>query len=306
MATAPAQGSSLFGGQANSNPAGTKLSTSQPVPLFSLLGTATPAPSLLQPQQSLQQPQQVVPGVKIDLSNIKPTTRFFELHENLQKQIELVDNFIQSQIQLFAKCEAFMPGHSLQLKTIPGDFEFVKSKYDTVTQALDRDASDISSVKDAVQSDIGDARRSFAAIETLKLPAQFQYSIGYTAPHDKSSNDTESNAFASTDLTPYFEEQIKDLEKMLRGFGQQLGEIEAHLRTVDSSATEQAHKLLRRQAGEDPSKERVQELGQAMRIFEDAVFRVASKVGEAREGVIECTMGKSTVNGTGRSPQKGR
>jgi nucleoporin p58/p45 len=274
--------------------------------LFSSLGSATPAPSLLQPQQSLQQSQQVVPGVKIDVSNIKPTTRFFELHENLQKQIELLDYFIQTQIQLFTKCEAFIPGHGMQLKTIPGDVEFVQGKYDTVTQVLDRDAGEISAVKESVQSDIGDARRALAAIETLKLPAQFQYSIGYAAPHDKSSNDNESNAFASTDLTPYFEEQIKDLENKLQGFGQQLGEIEAHLRTVDSSATEQAHKLLRRQAGEDPSKERVQELGNAMRIFEDAVFRVASKVGEAREGVIECTMGKSTVNGSGRSPRKGR
>src|ERR1700753_815830 len=305
MASAPAQGSSLFGAAASSN-TGTKLSTNQPAPLFSSLGSAMPAPSLLQPAQQLQQSQQVVPGVKIDLSNIKPTTRFFELHENLQKQIEMVDHFIQNQIQYFAKCEAFMPGHGVQLKTIPGDVDFVKTKYETVTQALDRDAADISAVKDAVQSDINDARRAFAAVETLKLPAQFQYSIGYTAPQDKSSNDTESNAFASTDLTPYFEEQIKDLEKMLQGFGQQLGEIEAHWRAVDSSASEQAHKLLRRQAGEDPSKERVQELGQAMRIFEDAVYRVASKVGEAREGVIECTMGKSTVNGTGRPSKKVR
>jgi nucleoporin p58/p45 len=260
--------------------------------------------------QSTQQPQQqVVPGVKIDLSNIKPTTRFFELHENLQRQIEMVENFIQQQIAFFAQCEAFMPSHAMQLKTIPGDVDFVQNKYDTVLLALDRDASDISAVKRAVESDISDARRAFAAAETLKLPAQFQYSIGYGGTsHDQSStNDSESGAFGKTDLAPYFKERTADLEKRLGTYGSQLGEVESHLHTVDGSAVEQAHKLLRRQAGEDPSKERVQELGNAMRIFEDAVLRVASKVGEAREGVIECTMGKASAstsrNGIGR---KGR
>lgn len=215
----------------------------------------------------------------------------------------MIDNFIQTQISLFAQCEAFIPTHGMTLKTIPGDVDFVQKKFETVTSALDRDASEISAVKEAVQSDIIDARRVFGATETLKLPAQFQYSLGYAAA-DSSSNDSDSNAFAQTDLTPYFEEQIKEVDKRLQTYSQQLSEIESHLRTVDSSATEQAHKLLRRQAGEDGSREKVQELSNAMRIFEDAVLRVASKVGEAREGVIECTMGNATVNGNGRSTRR--
>jgi nucleoporin p58/p45 len=191
-----------------------------------------------------------------------------------------------------------MPGHGVQLKTLPADVDFLKGKLETATLALDRDVSEISAVKEAVQSDIDDARRAFSAVETLKLPAQFQYSIGYTGSDPSSKNG--SNPFAATDLTPYFESQIKDLESRLGGYGYQIAEIENHLRTVDSTATEQAHKLLRRQAGEDPNKERIQELGSAMRVFEDAVFRVASKVGEAREGVIEFTMGSTVGNGKGR------
>jgi len=254
ISTTAAPTSTLFGGTtaAKNNPTST-----QPAPLFASLGTAPqlPGPS---PFTNRNQ-QQVVPGVKIDISNVKPTTRFFELHDDIQKQIEHIDTFIQDQIAIFAQCQAFMPGHGVQLKTLPADVDFLKSKLETATLALDRDVSEISAVKEAVQSDIDDARRAFSAVETLKLPAQFQYSIGYTNSDSTSKND--SNPFAATDLTPYFEERIKDLDVRLNGYGSQLGEIEAHLRTVDSSATEQAHKLLRRQAGDDSGKERVQELG---------------------------------------------
>src|ERR1700691_216485 len=120
-------------------------STSQPAPLFASLGTAGPS------QFQQQQQQQMVPGVKIDLSNIKPTTRYFELHDDLQREIDRVDNFIQQQIQFFAQCGAFMPEHGNQLKTIPQDVDFVHKRYDATTVGLQGDASDIAAVQKSVQ-----------------------------------------------------------------------------------------------------------------------------------------------------------
>jgi nucleoporin p58/p45 len=239
----------------------------------------------------------VVPGVKIDGSNIKPTTRYFELHEDLQKTIELIDNFIQTQMQLSTQCRAFLPEHGSHVQSIPPDVEYLQNKYETVTQALDRDTADITAVKDAVSLDIDEARRAFSAVENLKLPAQFQYSGMWASKGAGSQDESEAdNFFAATDLMPYFEKRSSELESRLRKYNEQVLEIEAHLRTVEGSAVDQTEKLLRRRAGQDTSKERVMELAGAMRGFEDAVFRVASKVGEAREGVIECTMGSITGN----------
>jgi nucleoporin p58/p45 len=286
-----------------------RLSTNQPAPLFSSLGAA-PAQSSF---SSSQQQQQVVPAVRIDLSNIKPTTRFFELHEDLQKQISLVDDFVQTQISLFAQCAAFMPEHGALLSTIPADVEYVSKKHETLTHALGRDAQEISGAKDVTAGDIADARRAFAAVENLKLPAQFRYSA-YAAPDASGAGgDDGTSDFAASSLLPYFEAKTKDSEHQLARVTSLISEIEAHVRTVEGNATEQTHRLLRRQAaaagrangvgvngsGDDLSKERVLELAAAMQMFEDAVLRVASKVGEVREGVIECTVGGASkgVNG---------
>jgi nucleoporin p58/p45 len=274
-------------------------STSQPAPLFASLGTAGPS------QFQQQQQQQMVPGVKIDLSNIKPTTRYFELHDDLQREIDRVDNFIQQQIQFFAQCGAFMPEHGNQLKTIPQDVDFVHKRYDATTVGLQGDASDIAAVQKSVQADIEDARRVFTAIENQKLPLQFHYSTAWPAQATGPAADgADGGAFTATDLLPYFEARSDELAARLARYQRQLVEIEAHLRTVEGSATEQMLRLLRRNgSGEDGGggRERVADLVDAMRTFEEAVLRVAARVGEARQGVIECTLdGSALGNGNAR------
>jgi nucleoporin p58/p45 len=268
------------------------------------LGTAGPS------QFQQQQQQQIVPGVKIDLSNIKPTTRYFELHDDLQREIDRVENFIQQQIQLFTQCGAFMPEHGNKLKTIPQDVDFVQKQYETATQALQGDAADIAAVQAAVQTDIEDARRVFTAIENQKLPLQYQYSTSWPA---QSAGPAADGAFSATDLLPYFEARSDELAAKLQRYQRQLVEIEAHLRTVEASATEQMQRLLRRngsgegESGGGTGRERVADLVDAMRTFEEAVLRVAARVGEARQGVIECTLDGSTLgNGNGRGSSRVR
>lgn len=50
--------------------------------------------------QTNNQNQQTVPGVRIDLTNLRGTTRFNDLHEDLQKEISKLDDIIQGQIKL--------------------------------------------------------------------------------------------------------------------------------------------------------------------------------------------------------------
>jgi nucleoporin p58/p45 len=260
------------------------------------LGTA--GPTHFQPQQQ----QQIIPGVKIDLSNIKPTTRYFELHEDLQREIDRVDNFIQQQIRFFTQCGAFMPEHGNQLQTIPQDVDFVHKQYDATTVALQGDAADIAAVHKSVDADIEDARRLFTAIENQKLPMQFQYSTAWPAQAGGPATDGADGAFAATDLLPYFEARAGELAERLERYQRQLVEIEAHLRTVEGSATEQMQRLLRRNGtGEEGGggRQRVAELVDAMRLFEEAVLRVAARVGEARQGVIECTLDGSALGNGG-------
>ncbi|KAA8571249.1 hypothetical protein EYC84_000580 [Monilinia fructicola] len=92
--------------------------------------------------QAQQQPQ-LVPGVRIDLSQMRGTTRFNDLHEDLQKQIEYYDKVIQSQIGMKNDCDAIMPQHGKLLEHVPNDVEFCRRKLLGMEEAMERDAADI-------------------------------------------------------------------------------------------------------------------------------------------------------------------
>jgi nucleoporin p58/p45 len=306
--TATPSGFQGFGAQSTSAALPTQLGQPpDPRPLFSSLGVGgglgtNPSSNSINPQQT------VVPTSKITtFDNIKSTTRFFELHEDIQRQLEQIDLFIQTQSGFFGQVSAFTPGHSEQLKTISPDVEFVKNKLDTVEQGLEQDAAEVSAIAGVVSKDVEDAEREYAAIQQLNLPQQYQYhySGAIWPPQDNAggnSSTSPSTSFAQTDLLPYFEKRTDELAQRSSKYSNQIFEIEGHLRTVESNAVEKTERLLRLRAGQDGSKERWVELVAAMRGFEEAVFRVAEQVGGAKQGVIDCSMG--SLNALSRSSRR--
>jgi nucleoporin p58/p45 len=191
-----------------------------------------------------------------------------------------------------------MPAHGNSLTSISPDVKFVRNKLETVSLALTRDAGEINEVKGTVVQDISDCQKEFTAIEHLKLPAPWQYSQAWANTTDHTGDD--GNVFAATDMVPYFNRHTTELDSRLNKYKSQLAEIEAHLRTVEGSAVEQMHKVMQRQASGNQERGQIAELASAMHVFEEAVLRVAGKVGETREGVIDCTLGRLQPNGSSR------
>lgn len=305
-------GSSLFGSL------GQQQSTSTSTPSLFGASTAQQKPSLFggsllsQPQQQTSslfgtstqpQQQQVVPGVKIDLSNIKPTTRFSELHEDLQSVIAQLDTFIHQQIKWCHEIQESLPKRGADIHTIPGDVEYLTQRVEAVELALDKDVRDIKRVKEEVKADQNDARRCFNAIENLKLPSQFHYTglagaaaVAAGVRGVDESGDAEDLGARTSDLISYFQNKTNELDERLSKYQGQLSEIEAHLTTVEASAVEQIEKLVLRRGRGDDGKEGLRELVAALRGFEEAVLRVASRVGEVRENVVEVTLGGGGKN----------
>jgi nucleoporin p58/p45 len=252
--------------------------------------------------------QTVIPTSKITtFDNIKSTTRFFELHEDIQRQLEQADQYIQTQTGYFGQIAAVMPGHSEHVNSVAPDVDLIQNQLDTVQLALEQDASDIGAIAWVVGKDVEDAEREYAAIQQLNLPQQYQYqySGAIWPPQDSTggnSSASPSTSFAQTDLLPYFEKRTDELAQRSGRYSKQIFEIEGHLRTVESNAVERTERLLRIRSGQDGSKERWAELVAAVRGFEEAVFRVAEQVGEARQGVIDCSMG--SLNALGRSARR--
>ncbi|KAF2425511.1 hypothetical protein EJ08DRAFT_594390, partial [Tothia fuscella] len=283
----------------------TAATTSQPQSNSLFSGIAAPAsqpqqqPATLGAPQANAQSQQTVPGVKIDASNIKPTTRMFELHEDIQNMIIQIDDMISGGIRTSMSCSGVLPQLGAKIDQLPTDVAYLESKLETVEGALVRDALDVGDVKDVVRSDATSAMTLFGAIENLKLPNQFHYSgMGNSSMNAnlQTSANAATSAASSSDLLSYFNTQAEELAKRTESYEQQLKEVEMHLRTVEGSAVEGIERLIRQRSGEGGiSGEGIRELVGAMRGFEEAVLRVAGRMGEVREKVVDVSLGQGGV-----------
>ncbi|KAI0424515.1 hypothetical protein F5Y09DRAFT_138470 [Xylaria sp. FL1042] len=315
-------GLGLFAGASNpsqpaNNATGTNSFFQSRPSLFASLGQQTQnQPSCLgqsqQPQQQQQQQQQpsmglggglgfgltmgqpnsqpTVPGVRIDLTNLKGTTRFNDLQEDLQKVIEQADTFIAEQVRRKEEVDSFMAGHREMLESIPNDVAFVSRKYDGARNALESAAQSIEAARVLVNQDADNARLSFRAIDNLKLPQQYHTS-GLWSPRQQASG----NANAETDgqdLVGFFSKAADEMADQMKRYAGNLTEIESHMHAVSDGLAGQLRRTMAAKNGASPGTDaKIQELVAVLRDFEQGILKVASDVGSAREGMTRLQLG---------------
>jgi len=254
--------------------------------------------------QSTNQPSQTVPGVTIDASQIRSTTRFNDLHENIQKSIMDFDKVIQAQIQLKYDCDAIMPSHNNQLSNVPHDVDFLTRKLNRAENAMETDAESIALVREYLKTDVENAKLSFRAIDNLKLPAQY-HNPGIwskTAPTNASQRNGEGE---SQDIVGLFSTTADESSEKLAKYQKNLSEIEQHLRGVEASSAQQMNALIvRRNGGAGSQDDPLQELAAVLREFESGILGVAGQVGSAREGMQRLQLGDFTGSTTRKSTEK--
>jgi nucleoporin p58/p45 len=234
-----------------------------------------------------QQGQQV-PGVRIDVSQMKGTTRFNDLHEDLQKQIEMIDKIILAQQSRAADCDAILPTHSQQLSSIPVDVDFLSKKVIGVESSLESDAEAVALVGQLVRTDAEHAKLSFKAIDNLKLPPQYHSQGNWmgksgATPQGQSSSEPQ-------DLVSYFSRTADEMSSTLSKYQSYIGEIEQHLRTVEATTIQQAQQLNGHGMSDDVDNQK-RELASVLREFEAGIRGVAGEVAAAREGVQKLQLG---------------
>lgn len=221
-----------------------------------------------------------MPGVLIDVSNIRGTTRFNDLQEDLRKQIMEIDTMIQSQIQLKNDCDAIMPAHDSQLSQIPIDVEFCQRKLIGVDNAADSDIHAISAVQKLIKSDAKAAKLSFAAIDILRLPPQYHMS-GVWPPKTNSRSNGEAG-----DIVEFFSQTADEMSTKLAMYHKHISEIEQHLRGVEANSAHQLSLLVAKKNGNSSIEESsFDQLAGVLRDFETGLLNVAGKVGATRKGV---------------------
>lgn len=237
--------------------------------------------------QSTNQQQQTVPGVRIDVSQLRGTTRFNDLHDDLQKQIKLFDDVIQGQIKLKNDCEAIMPAHNNQLAQVPNDVEFCRRKRIGVENAQDSDAQAISIVQKLIKVDAEHAKLSFKAIDNLKLPPQYHNTGVWSGNPPANDNRAQENGDANAqDIVSFFNQTADELAATLNTYQKHIIEIEQHLRSVEANSAQQINALVAKRNGTSTGQEDARsELIAVLNDFEQGMLAVASKVGGSREAL---------------------
>ncbi|KAF9893256.1 hypothetical protein FE257_011686 [Aspergillus nanangensis] len=340
-ATAPQSGGagSLFGGntttQAQSNPLFSGLGGSAAAPGASLFGANAQQPQQQQQQQApkptlslfgnqsatTQQPAQqtpatgtVVPGVKVDVSNLLPTTKYESCADEIRNHLEQFDNHVLAQIKICNEVASMIPSIASQGETIPNDVDFVQGKLETMQHALENDANNIDQLRNLVARDAAEAEVAFRAIDTLKLPLQYQSAGGWTdqkmdrqsvrtarkntlaLPDDvegDSSNATTVNG-VPVNLVDYFSQRSDEMGSVLDTYSRNLKEIEDHLHGVEATLERQILEFVSRSrdgSAAGAPKTMLNDLVAALGDVESGIIGVANRLGGVTEQAQEVAFG---------------
>ncbi|RAL01266.1 nucleoporin FG repeat-containing protein [Aspergillus ibericus CBS 121593] len=312
-------GGGLFGGANQASAQQQQQQQQSQKPTLSLFGNQS---------TTVQQPTQtpattattVIPGVKVDISNILPTTKYESCADEIKAELERFDNFVLNQIKICNEVANMIPTIASQGETIPNDVEFVQGKLETMQHALENDAGDIDQLRSLVSRDAAEAQVAFRAIDTLKLPLQYQSTggAGWWSQDQKVSDgqalrstrkntlalpdDVESDPATATsvngvpvNLVDYFSQRSEEMGVVLERYTRNLKEIEDHLHGVEATLERQIHDFVTSRSRDGPAagtpKSIVSDLATVLGDVEAGILGVASRLGGVTEQVQEVVLG---------------
>ena len=260
------------------------------------------------------QQQQTVPGVRIvDVNQLRSTTRFNDLHEDLQKVIEQVDNFILGQIRCQEECAQHTDDIDQKCHQMPPDVDYCTKALDTMHQALENDADSIAVAKGLVKVDVADAKLVFKTIQSLKMPQQLHQgalwnTIGISQSGGPSFLEEEAEVGASRNIIEYFSKQADEMTKTLDAYKRNIGQVEAYLKDIESNTMKQVEQTMFNRGqdiGEKSAEEQVRQLAAVLRDFEHGITGVAKRLGGTRDKVQEIMLGSDDMLGGLRTWRNG-
>lgn len=271
----------------------------------------------------------IVQGVKIDLSNLAPTTKFESCSDELKREIENIDTAILNQVKMCNEVSDYLPIINAEYLPIPNDVAFVQGKLDTIQEALENDAAGIEDIRSLVKQDAAEAKLAFRALDTLFLPLQYQMSSGslwspnqqapkyslrsalgarhtlLALPEDAEADSSEAAAGGPANLVDYFSQRADDMNEVVERYRKNLKEIEDHLHGVEFELHQQINSLASAKSKDGgsgyKSTPRVSELAGTLGDVETAILGVASRLGNVKEEVQEMTLGPLGASSFGRT-----
>lgn len=256
--------------------------------------------------------------MKVDISNLLPTTKFESCADEIRNNLETFDNHVLAQIKMCNEVASMIPSIASQGETIPNDVEFVQGKLETMQHALENDAGNIDQLRSLVARDAAEAEVAFRAIDTLKLPLQYQ-SAGWTdqkmdrsvraarkntlaLPDDVDGDQSSSVNGVPVNLVDYFSQRSEEMGSVLETYTRNLKEIEDHLHGVETTLNRQIHEFVASRSRDTAAatpKSMLNDLAAVLGDVEAGILGVASRLGEVTEQAQEVVLGPLS-SGDGR------
>ncbi|KAH6683616.1 hypothetical protein F5X68DRAFT_223285 [Plectosphaerella plurivora] len=230
--------------------------------------------------------QQTVPGVRIDLANVKGTTKFSDLTPELQKQVEQCDNIIQTFKGHADQIAQFRAGHTGDLERLTHDVNWLQRKFDGVKTTLEDDVKVVANLKDLIKSDADIAKAAFKGAEQLKLPAHYHTTwLTASKPAEKTPERDEGDPDLEDCIT-LFSKEAGRLDELHRFQVQKIREMEQHMPGVENGLYERM-RALRDGAPQFPAFGYAVELLDVTKALGDEIVRAAGVIIETREKLTE-------------------
>lgn len=178
----PSQGSGLFAAMPSQPSQGLFNGMQAPQRGTAFLGGLDQS-SGAKPAATLNLGQQSVLGgtaslARIDLEHLRPTTKFDQLTEDLQREIVNLDTAVLNEIHRCHEVSNLLPAIVATGSSIPNDVAYVTQKLEEVETGLENDAEDIQNLKEhTVRKDANEAKICFREVDRLKMPTQYQTSV---------------------------------------------------------------------------------------------------------------------------------
>ena len=271
-------------------------------------------------------------GAKIDLEHLRPTTKFDNLTDQIQNEIQKVDEAILDQINMSHEVSDLLPTIDSAGSNIDNDIEFVARKQDELEIGLENDAEDIQRLREGlVKKDAVEARVAFRQVDRLKMPSQYQtpqdgsFVTGATGlsgwwnhPQTLQRNlrastasgklklpgDDDPDASAGpANLVEFFDKRTAEMSNTLGGYKDVLKEIEEHLDGVEASIYTKHRELIAGSGGEsgigNGREEQSRNLVYALGVFERSIIDVAGKMSSVRNDVQDLMIGETERRNAG-------
>ncbi|ODQ65949.1 hypothetical protein NADFUDRAFT_51223 [Nadsonia fulvescens var. elongata DSM 6958] len=231
--TGTSGGGGLFGSKPTAPTGGLFSSTSQQ-PVSSGLGGGLFGGTNQQQQQSLLQQQPQQPQVQVTA-----LTRPVDLPESMQKELESIDEYINSQVRIADEFNAVSSTHDELMQSIPMDVELLSRKYTTANEALVNDSTVLAGLKKKTDASANEADICFQLLGRINSLPSTSMSMSSFGSSTFGSSTSTGRIAASTDaLSPYYERKYLEFAKRIKELTEVITEVEKGVDSVEREGME--------------------------------------------------------------------